>query len=143
MSRQRQRGACCADGDEVGGLAARSVPDGAPSAGLHQGARLNLARALARAGRWREALPLYRAAEASGDLRGQPLARLGYAAALMEGGDATAAERALEAALLLEPSPQARPPIIRAPGSLRLRSAGDHCDRRLVHQGMPDQGSSW
>ena len=124
-------GACCADGDEVGGLAARSLPDGAPSAGLQQGARLDLARALVRAGRWREALKLYRAAEVSGDLRGQPLAWLGYAAALVDGGDAPAAERALEAALLLEPGPQARPPVVRAPGSLRLRAAGDSVTEAL------------
>ncbi len=99
----------CTDGDDVIGPPIHSLSSKAPGISPGQGAQLNLARVLERAGRYAEAAALYRAAEAAGALVGQPLAWMGYAAALAGARDARGAEHALKAALLSDPSPSVRP----------------------------------
>lgn len=99
----------CADGDDIIGPPIHSLSSKAPGISPGQGAQLNLARVLERAGRYAEAAALYRAAEAAGALVGQPLAWMGYAAALAGARDACGAEHALKAALLSDPSPSVRP----------------------------------
>lgn len=95
--------------DDVSGRSFHTMASGALCNDPLQGLRLDLARVLGRAGRSAEAVALYRALSTA-EMKCDPLAWLGYAAALVGVGDAHGAEPALSTAVQQSsPNPQACP----------------------------------